>query len=131
MGRRISPQFHFPRNSLFIATRYICLSDFGLSAIIKKDRCHSLSGTGTYLAPEVINDPNNRGHDASVDLWALGIMIFIMLTLECPFYSNNRKELFRMITEDEPDWANIKSRLSSNAYSLLHGVCTSRDIMNG
>lgn len=103
---------------------YVRLSDFGLSAIIKKSRCHSLSGTGTYLAPEVIEDPNNEGHGSSVDWWALGILTYILLTLQCPFYSENTKDLFIMICKEEISWEELKAQhsLSPTALAFLQGV---------
>ena len=98
------------------------MSDFGLSAIIKKEKCHSLSGTGTYLAPEVIQDFENEGHGESVDLWALGIFTYMLTTLECPFYSENRNELFEMICKETPPWEGIQDRISSGCLSFLKCV---------
>ena len=39
-------------------------------------RTWSLLGTPEYTAPEIIL---NKGHDRSVDYWALGVLIFELL----------------------------------------------------
>ena len=81
-------------NILLQEDGYIQLSDFGLSAVLRGDaRSMSMSGTVTYLAPEVLEG----SHDRRVDLWAVDVLAFIMLTLEPPFYSENTAELFTMI----------------------------------
>jgi serine/threonine protein kinase len=41
------------------------------------------TGTPNYLSPEVIM---NRGHDASSDHWALGVLIYEMVAGENPFF---------------------------------------------
>ena len=81
-------------NILLQEDGYIQLIDFGLSAVLRGDaRSMSMSGTVTYLAPEVLEG----SHDRRVDFWAVDVLAFIMLTLEPPFYSENTAELFTMI----------------------------------
>jgi novel protein kinase C epsilon type len=64
------------------------LSDFGLSKMgfFKHDRASSDCGTPHYMAPEMLKGlPYGHG----VDWWALGIMVFEMLTGCPPFDCDN------------------------------------------
>ena len=110
--------------SNFSAFRYIRLSDFGLSAIIKSSRCTSLSGTGPYVAPEVIKDQEGSGHGPSVDFWGLGILCYVIMTLTTPFYSPDRNELFKMILNDPVPYDLVQDKLSPKAMMFIKGVCT-------
>ena len=90
-------------NILLDMEGHIRLSDFGLSAKLKNssDRVYSMSGTAAYLAPETLQQ---TGHGYSVDIWAFGVLMFIMLVKESPFYSENLHELFSMIINDPIEW---------------------------
>ena len=39
-------------------------------------------GTLDYLAPEMIKE---SGHDESLDIWSIGVLIFELLTGKAPF----------------------------------------------
>jgi serum/glucocorticoid-regulated kinase 2 len=75
---------------------YIRIADFGLS----KDKvktpkdAKSVCGTPEYLAPEILF---KMGHGKPVDFWALGAIIYEMLTGLPPFYTDKRDELFEKI----------------------------------
>jgi protein kinase A len=47
-------------------------------------RSWTLCGTPDYLSPELVL---SRGHDKSVDIWALGCFIFELLVGRTPFHS--------------------------------------------
>ena len=105
---------------------YVRLSDFGLSARAKRgERIHSFSGTATYLAPEIIRDTGDDGHTHCVDLWCFGVMLFIMLTQEPPFWSEHYPDLFHLIKTTEVPFEEHYSDLSKEATSILKGVRSS------
>lgn len=60
-----------------------------------------LAGTPAYMAPE---QTMGEGHriDGRTDIYALGVMLYKMLSRQLPFQSKNIAELFRQIQEDEP-----------------------------
>lgn len=71
-----------PENILIGKDGHIKITDFGFAKKIK-DKTFTLCGTPEYLAPEIIM---SCGHDMSVDWWALGVLIFEMLSGYPPFY---------------------------------------------
>jgi len=106
-------------NILIDAVGSIRLSDFGLSHRCGPSvRIQSFSGTPMYLAPEMLTDDGM--HDFKVDWWAYGVLIFILLTFEPPFYSLDFQEMFEMIKQDEPNWG--AHDLSEEALDLLRGL---------
>jgi len=85
-----------PENILLDKKGYIKLTDFGLSKIIKRseETTQTICGTPEYLAPEILNQ---EGHNAAVDWWCLGCIIYEMLTGSPPFSTESRSELFDLI----------------------------------
>ena len=61
-------------------------------------RTHTLCGEPEYLAPEVVS---GAGHDENADWWALGVLLYYMLTLETPFAKEGatEAEVFRRIAQ--------------------------------
>lgn len=67
-----------PENLILDANGYVKLIDFGFAKYIgHSSRTWTFCGTPEYVAPEVIL---NKGHDRAVDYWALGILIYELLT---------------------------------------------------
>ena len=57
---------------------------------------HSLKGTPDYLAPELLL---GAGHDASVDIWAVGVIAYELLNGYPPFNDETKSLVFQHITE--------------------------------
>ena len=92
-----------PENILLDENNRCKLADFGWSnyAIRDKER-QTFCGTPEYLSPEMVN---KKGHDTSVDIWALGVLLFELLTGKPPFIGRNTRELFSNIGALKINWA--------------------------
>eukprot|EP00071_Canis_lupus_P041454 XP_022275011.1 serine/threonine-protein kinase H1 isoform X2 [Canis lupus familiaris] len=75
----------------------IIITDFGLASARKKgDDClmKTTCGTPEYIAPEVLV---RKPYTNSVDMWALGVIAYILLSGTMPFEDDNRTRLYRQI----------------------------------
>ena len=79
-------------------------------------------GTPGYVAPELVS---GLRYGKEVDLWSLGVVLYIMLCGFPPFYSDNRVELFKRIKKAEFDFPSpYWDEVSESAKSLVKGLLT-------
>ncbi len=96
------------------------LIDFGLSKVIDGDKnLKGAVGTTFYMAPEVITGNYNE----KCDIWACGVILYIMLCGKPPFYSQNEEELKKNIcsmkyTFDYPEF----KKVSQDAIDLIKKI---------
>ena len=89
--------------------------DFGLAKKFNINRMHSIVGTPCYVAPEVL-----RGsYDKKCDIWALGILTYIMLYGRYPFDDENKNVLFEKIKNKEPVYSSQLSKEANNIIKLM------------
>ncbi|KRZ10522.1 Death-associated protein kinase dapk-1, partial [Trichinella zimbabwensis] len=87
-----------PENVMLKAPNSTCvqLIDFGLSRRIPPDTyVKELLGTEEFVAPETIN---YDGLTLAADMWALGVVTYILLTGSSPFLGSSQSETFSNIT---------------------------------
>ena len=72
--------------------------DFGLSKIMAPSQItKKYSGTLYYMAPEIIQTaPQNK----EVDIWALGVILYVMLTGYYPFGGEDKKVKEKIVYEE-------------------------------
>ena len=107
-----------PENILLDQDGRCKLADFGWSNFDdgKKNR-ETYCGTPEYLAPEMVN---KSGHDESVDIWALGVLLFEMLTGRTPFnYTGDRIQLYNSIKSLRIIWTDDFPQLAKDLVSRI------------
>lgn len=104
------------------------LADFGLANFSEDGTVQEsigigagLVGTPGYVAPEVVK---GEQYGPAVDLWACGVILYIMLSGKMPFYGRDDNECLRRIAGgiyDFPDreWAQISDKAKSLVRALL------------
>lgn len=71
------------------------LADFGHATILKPgELAENLGGTLSYIAPEVLT---RVGHSFPVDMWAVGVLTYFMLSGYMPFDCDTEKETKELI----------------------------------
>ena len=99
----------------------IKLIDFGFAVIMKKKReLLYVSGTPYYIAPEALKyskkDTGKSLQGYKCDIWALGVLLYFMLTGDMPFEGEDTDELFENIKKGK---FTIPSKVSKNAANLI------------
>ncbi|XP_071518371.1 death-associated protein kinase 1-like [Panulirus ornatus] len=87
-----------PENVLLLSKnrQHIKLIDFGLSRVIsQQEEVRDLMGTAEFVAPEIVNyEPLSL----ATDMWAIGVITYILLSGSSPFLGNSQQETFNNVT---------------------------------
>ncbi|XP_026170824.1 protein kinase C epsilon type [Mastacembelus armatus] len=107
-------------NILLDAEGHCKLADFGMckEGIMNGVTTTTFCGTPDYIAPEILQE---QEYGASVDWWALGVLMYEMMAGQPPFEADNEDDLFESILHDDvlyPVW------LSKEAVSILRAFMT-------
>jgi len=102
---------------------YKCvLCDFGFAKKIPKGGLKTDCGTENYVAPEILM---GKSYGKSVDIWAIGVTMFMLITGYHPFADGNTLSLYSKVCEGrmiiEPS---IWNELSGESKELVTAMLT-------
>lgn len=98
----------------------IVLIDFGLSKFaIPNEKMAETIGTIDYLAPEIFS----KNYGFAVDNWALGVLLYAMLSGLLPFWGETLQAQRRSIETQDPDFSAPEWKgISNDAIDLIKGL---------
>ena len=103
------------------------IMDFGLSKILgKKEKSTDGFGTLTFVSPEVlVRKPYNK----EVDIWSLGVILYLMLSGELPFDDpdDNEQNIAKAIVYQDVKFPSEKFGKRSKAVIELIQRCLTKD----
>lgn len=104
----------------------ITLVDFGLAKRSADNilAMQTVCGTPQYVAPEVVARRPNETYGAAVDMWACGVILYMLLSGAPPFYHDDDKQLFKLIRNgsfsfQDPVWDLISAEAKDLITKLL------------
>ncbi|GIY77068.1 hypothetical protein CDAR_41561 [Caerostris darwini] len=106
-------------NVFFHGPNIVKVGDFGFSTHIQdsQEPLRTFCGSPPYAAPELFRDDSYVG--PMVDIWALGVLLYFMLTASMPFKATTVAGLKKQILEGEYV---IPEYLSTECHFLIMGV---------
>lgn len=105
-------------NIFYTSSSCVKVGDFGFSTLSRRDETlNTFCGSPPYAAPELFRDEHYIG--AFVDIWALGVLLFFMVTGTMPFRAETVAKLKRCIMDGAyimPTW------VSEGCQRLIRGI---------
>jgi serine/threonine-protein kinase len=88
-------------------------------------RTRSMLGSPLYMSPEHM--PSAKDVDARADVWALGVVLFQLLTCRWPFEAQNMPELcLKVVTEPPQSIASLRPELAPGLVAVIER-CLEKD----
>ena len=110
-----------PSNLMLTRQGVLKIIDFGLAKLLEPETqtpSGKLTGTAAYMSPE---QAQGKPADERSDLWALGVVLYQMLTGRLPFHGETTPALLYAIVHEPPAPA---SQISSRWTAIIDRVLT-------
>ena len=116
-----------PENVMLDEEGHCKLVDFGFATTPDSNGIiRTLCGTPAYLSPEQLNGKFTNGYGKVCDWWALGIILYELMTGKTPFCNNPREtsyEIYLRILKTKIKFP--RSWKDTNAKDLVQALCHS------
>ncbi|XP_004647359.1 serine/threonine-protein kinase NIM1 [Octodon degus] len=105
-------------NVFYTSSTCVKVGDFGFSTVSKKgEMLNTFCGSPPYAAPELFRDEHYVG--VYVDIWALGVLLYFMVTGAMPFRAETVAKLKKSILEGA---YSVPAHVSEPCQRLIRGV---------
>lgn len=103
------------------ANEVVKVADFGFAKNFGEEKLVTSCGSPGYVAPEVLTEDT---YTNAVDMWSVGVIVYILLSGYPPFYDDSPPKIFKKITEvkydfDDPAWDGISDVAKDLIRKLL------------
>ncbi len=118
-----------PGNILLDESGRVRVTDFGLAVHLheRDEWVGDCSGTLPYMAPEQISGQVSR-QDGRTDIWALGVVLYEMLTGRRPFRGSDRESITRAIVDERAVPLRESNRQIPPRVAQLCMQCLEKDV---
>ncbi|XP_018365875.1 PREDICTED: serine/threonine-protein kinase Chk2-like isoform X2 [Trachymyrmex cornetzi] len=100
------------------------VSDFGMSKFVDaQTMMRTFCGTPMYVAPEILATNGRSSYTSQVDVWSLGVILYVSLSGRVPF-SNNNATLADQIKGGMYEFGSYFALVSQDAINLIKCMMT-------
>ena len=122
MHRDLKPDNMILKKKTQLSKCTLKLVDFGLATVHDLDEyLYKRCGTPGFVAPEVINAPNNQNihYDPKCDVFSAGVIFYIILTEKSPFDGKSFREILQKNKKCEINFKHANLKADTSALDLL------------